>query len=276
MPSSQQELSKIYHRRFARTAAYRNKVWEVISREFIQKWVAPGGTVMDLGCGYGEFINNIAAAKKYAMDLNPDAPSHLAKNVAFLHQDCSSPWPVPENSLDVIFTSNFFEHLPDKESLSRTLRQALRSLKPGGRLIAIGPNIAPAVQYSSKAAGVMAEGSVYFGGITVVAGLFSTLAGGWLGDLLTHWTVVPTDPAGWVKPVSYVGLVASILVLTLVRDPIRTVLLVPVLVLASFVWENVMLADPSSTRYVVLGAILVAVMIARPAGLLGERRVEIV
>ena len=100
--------------------------------------------------------------------------------------------------------------------------------------------------------------------------------GGWLGDLLTHWTVVPTDPAGWVKPVSYVGLVASILVLTLVRDPIRTVLLVPVLVLASFVWENVMLADPSSTRYVVLGAILVAVMIARPAGLLGERRVEIV
>ena len=99
---------------------------------------------------------------------------------------------------------------------------------------------------------------------------------GWLGDALTYWTVVPTDPAGWVKPVSYVGLIASILLLTLVRDWLRTVLLVPVLVLASFVWENVMLPDPSSTRYVVLGAILVSVMIARPAGLLGERRVEIV
>ena len=37
-----------------------------------------------------------------------------------------------------------------------------------------------------------------------------------------------------------------------------------------------MLAKPEPTRYVVLGAILVAVMIVRPNGLLGERRVEIV
>ena len=72
------------------------------------------------------------------------------------------------------------------------------------------------------------------------------------------------------------GLVASVLLLTLVRDRLRIVLLVPVLVLASFVWENVMLPDPSSTRYVVLGAILIATMIARPNGLLGERRMEIV
>lgn len=141
MASTQQELSKIYHRRFVRTAAYRNKVWEVLTREFFNQWVAPGATVLDLGCGYGEFINNIAAGKKFAMDLNPDAPKHLDKSVTFLHQDCSATWPLPEDSLDVVFTSNFFEHLPDKESLNRTLRQALRCLKPGGRLIALGPNI---------------------------------------------------------------------------------------------------------------------------------------
>lgn len=141
MASTQQELSKIYHRRFVRTAAYRNKVWQVLTREFFNQWVRPDATVLDLGCGYGEFINNIAAGRKYAMDLNPDAPQHLAKEVEFLHQDCSSRWPLAENSLDVIFTSNFFEHLPDKDSLNRTLRQAIRSLKPGGRLIAIGPNI---------------------------------------------------------------------------------------------------------------------------------------
>jgi SAM-dependent methyltransferase len=141
MPSTQQELSKIYHRRFVRTAAYRNKVWQILTREFFSRWVVPGATVLDLGCGYGEFINNIQAGRKLAMDLNPDAPGHLAGGVEFLHQDCSSPWPLPDNSLDVVFTSNFFEHLPDKESLNRTLRQALRALKPGGRLIAIGPNI---------------------------------------------------------------------------------------------------------------------------------------
>jgi SAM-dependent methyltransferase len=141
MASTQQELSKIYHRRFVRTAAYRNKVWQILTRMFFSKWVAPAATVLDLGCGYGEFINNIQAGRKIAMDLNPDAGSHLAANVEFLHQDCSGPWPLPDNSLDVIFTSNFFEHLPDKDSLNRTLRQALRALKPGGRIIAIGPNI---------------------------------------------------------------------------------------------------------------------------------------
>ena len=40
--------------------------------------------------------------------------------------------------------------------------------------------------------------------------------------------------------------------------------------------ENVMLAKPEPARYIVLGLILIALMILRPNGLLGERRVEIV
>jgi len=141
MISTPQELSKIYHRRFVRTAAYRNRVWQVLTHNFFTQWIEKNATVLDLGCGYGEFINNIPAQHKLAMDLNPDAPKHLASNVKFLHQDCSAPWPLAENSLDVVFTSNFFEHLPNTECLNRTLAQALRCLKPGGRLIAIGPNI---------------------------------------------------------------------------------------------------------------------------------------
>ena len=141
MVSTQQELSKIYHRRFVRTAAYRNRVWQVLTRNFFNQWIQSTAAVLDLGCGYGEFINNIPAQRKLAMDLNPDAPKHLDPKVEFLHQDCSAPWPLAENSLDVVFTSNFFEHLPNTECLNRTLAQALRCLKPGGRLIAIGPNI---------------------------------------------------------------------------------------------------------------------------------------
>jgi ABC-type branched-subunit amino acid transport system permease subunit len=37
-----------------------------------------------------------------------------------------------------------------------------------------------------------------------------------------------------------------------------------------------MLAKPEPTRYIVIGVILIALMILRPNGLLGERRVEIV
>jgi ABC-type branched-subunit amino acid transport system permease subunit len=67
-----------------------------------------------------------------------------------------------------------------------------------------------------------------------------------------------------------------ILGLTMVKGTLRIVLIVPTLYLAAFVWENVMLAKPEPTRFVILGAILVAVMIARPEGLLGEKRVEII
>jgi ABC-type branched-subunit amino acid transport system permease subunit len=37
-----------------------------------------------------------------------------------------------------------------------------------------------------------------------------------------------------------------------------------------------MLAKPEPTRFIVLGLVLIALMILRPNGLLGERRVEIV
>lgn len=141
MSEIQEELSKIYHRRFARTAAYRNRVWQVLTQHFFHRWVSPSAVVLDLGCGYGEFINNIKAKQKFAMDLNPRAAEMLAPGVNFVHQDCAAPWPFGPNSLDVVFTSNFFEHLPDKKSLGQTLQHALDCLKPGGCLIAVGPNI---------------------------------------------------------------------------------------------------------------------------------------
>jgi ABC-type branched-subunit amino acid transport system permease subunit len=97
-------------------------------------------------------------------------------------------------------------------------------------------------------------------------------AGAWVSD----WVIVPTNLASWLPPVSYVALIASVLGLTLVRGWVRTVALVPVLYLAAFVWENVMLTNPEPTRYIVIGVILIALMIVRPNGLLGEKRVEIV
>jgi SAM-dependent methyltransferase len=61
--------------------------------------------------------------------------------VTFLEQDCSKAWPLADNSLDVVFTSNFFEHLLSKQALGETIQQAARCLRPGGIMIAMGPNI---------------------------------------------------------------------------------------------------------------------------------------
>ena len=100
--------------------------------------------------------------------------------------------------------------------------------------------------------------------------------GGGVADFAANWVVVPTDMAPWVAPVSYISLIALALVLTLLRGWARLALLVPVLYLAAFVWENVMLSKPEPTRFIILGVLLIALMIVRPSGLLGEKRVEIV
>jgi ABC-type branched-subunit amino acid transport system permease subunit len=94
----------------------------------------------------------------------------------------------------------------------------------------------------------------------------------WASD----WVIVPSHLSSWITPVSYVSLIVITLGLTLVSGWLRLALLVPTLYLAAFVWENVMLAKPEPTRYIVLGALLIALMILRPNGLLGEKRVEIV
>jgi SAM-dependent methyltransferase len=138
---SPQDLQRIYERRFRDSAEYRQAVWRVLIEEAFAHYIQPGDTVLDLGCGYGEFINQINCKSKYAMDLNPEAPKRVAAAVQCLLQDCSTKWPFQDNALNVVFTSNFFEHLPDKDALGRTLDEAYRCLAPGGHLIAMGPNI---------------------------------------------------------------------------------------------------------------------------------------
>src|SRR4029077_2262380 len=135
------ELEQEYAMRFERAADYGRKVWEILIWKFFCRWIPDNATVLDLGCGWGEFINQVPAGRKYAMDLNPAAVNKLRPEVRLFSQDCSERWPLTDNELDIVFTSNFFEHLPNKQSLRKTLGEAFRCLKPNGRLICLGPNI---------------------------------------------------------------------------------------------------------------------------------------
>jgi len=138
---SPEDLQRIYGARFTDNLEYRRHIWKVLIDDWFAKYVNRDDVVLDLGCGYGEFINTVQCRTKYAMDLNPDTPRFLTAQVTLLAQDCSTRWLLPDASLDVVFTSNFFEHLPDKAALGRTLDEIRRCLRPQGRLIAMGPNI---------------------------------------------------------------------------------------------------------------------------------------
>lgn len=115
-------------------------MWAVLS-QFFSRWISAESDVLDLGCGWCEFINSVVCRRKFGMDLNPDAKHFADPGVLILEQDCSTPWAMNSQSLDAAFTTNFLEHLPTKSALENTLRELHRTLKPNGRFIAMGPNI---------------------------------------------------------------------------------------------------------------------------------------
>jgi SAM-dependent methyltransferase len=140
-PYSPAQLQRLYEKRFAGQRQYRNSIWRILVDNYFARWIPQRAAVLDLGCGHCEFINNVRSETRFGMDLNPDSVQQAATGVRILSQSCSETWALPDNSLDVVFTSNFFEHLYTKQDLRATLLQAWRCLRPGGRIIAMGPNI---------------------------------------------------------------------------------------------------------------------------------------
>jgi ubiquinone/menaquinone biosynthesis C-methylase UbiE len=140
--SEEEYLERLYKARFtAEERASKDKIWKLLCDKYFVKWIKPTDTVMDLAAGYCEFINNINCARKIALDLNPDTAQFKNPDVELIVNDCTSMPDVESNSIDAIFTSSFFEHLPSKEVLLRTLAQCYRVLRPGGRLLVLMPNI---------------------------------------------------------------------------------------------------------------------------------------
>src|SRR5687768_9050848 len=106
------ELSAIYRARFGdpAEAEFRRRSWEVLCRSFLQRYVPRESTVLDLAAGTCDFINAIDARRKIAVDLNPDLATY-ARDAEVHLAPSTDMSPVSAESVDVVFTSNFFEHL---------------------------------------------------------------------------------------------------------------------------------------------------------------------
>src|SRR5215475_3424127 len=111
LSANRAELRETYARRFAGHEQRRKQVWQVLNRHFFERWVKPEATVLDLGAGYCEFINSVRARRKFALDLNPNTARQAEPGVQVISQDITERWAVEPASVDVVFTSNFLEHL---------------------------------------------------------------------------------------------------------------------------------------------------------------------
>ena len=136
------DVQELYQNRFSELAlARKNAIWKILCDEFFSRYVAPDATVVDVGAGYCEFINNISAARKIAIDLNSDIQNHASPGVEIVHDDASAMTTIADDSIDVVFMSNFLEHLVDKAAVFSTLQESRRVIRPGGRIIILQPNI---------------------------------------------------------------------------------------------------------------------------------------
>lgn len=142
MSETREQLESLYRHRFPEEEL-KNKqaIWQVLCRQFFSRFVTPTDTVVDIGAGYCEFINNITAARKIAVDLNPEVSRFAKPGVQVLNESCTEISNLPAGTADVVFMSNFLEHLPSKQLVLDTFREARRILKDTGRIIVLQPNI---------------------------------------------------------------------------------------------------------------------------------------
>jgi SAM-dependent methyltransferase len=113
-------------------------VWREIAR-YVLRDAPSASTVLELGAGYCDFINNVDARVRIAFDVNPEMSRFAAPGVDLRIGDCRGLPGVADGSVDLVFASNFLEHfaLDDAAGL---VRDCWRVLRRHGRIALLQPN----------------------------------------------------------------------------------------------------------------------------------------
>lgn len=142
MTETREQLETLYRQRFPEhELAHKQAIWRVLCRQFFSRYIKSTDTVVDIGAGYCEFINNIPAQERIAVDLNPEVSRFAGVGVRVINESCAAVNELPNGCADVVFMSNFLEHLPNKALVLDTFREAWRILNETGRIIVLQPNI---------------------------------------------------------------------------------------------------------------------------------------
>jgi SAM-dependent methyltransferase len=117
----------------------RTSVWQALWRYHFRHHVRPADTVLDLGAGYGDFINNVVARRRIALDMWPGMVDHVAAGVETIVGPADDLAGLEDGVIDYAFASNLFEHLP-QDALVRLLAALKPKLSARGSLTMLQPN----------------------------------------------------------------------------------------------------------------------------------------
>ena len=98
-------------------------------------------------------------------------------------------------------------------------------------------------------------------------------SGGWIGSAVRDYVIVPASPATYGN-ILYVVLICALVLIVRLNGDRRLLAVIPTVYIAACCWESRLIVNPSITTQIMIGAILIVTMAARPQGLLGTRRVE--
>jgi branched-chain amino acid transport system permease protein len=143
-------------------------------------------------------------------------------------------------------------------------------------LIALVVRIRPWRRLVGVLAGVVGLGfaaHAIVGAISSAAVAGSPGSGGWIGSALGDYVIVPGNPATYGN-ILYVVLICALVLIVRLHGTRRLVAVVPTVYIAACCWESRLIVNPAITTQIMIGAILIVTMAARPEGLLGTRRVE--
>lgn len=117
----------------------REALWRALVDYHFQAQVDPSHTVLELGAGFGHFINNIQATRRIALDQWESFPRYLKPGIESHVGPVSDLSFLVNNSVDFVMASNLFEHVP-RESFACVLKQLKAKLRPGGTINLLQPN----------------------------------------------------------------------------------------------------------------------------------------
>ena len=119
--------------------AKRQTVWDSLWRYHFRHVVPRDGCVLDLGCGYGDFINAVEARRRIALDRWDGFTAHLRPGVEPVIASVTDLAAIDDESVDFVFASNLFEHISQSD-FATTLDGLRVKLTERGRLAILQPN----------------------------------------------------------------------------------------------------------------------------------------
>lgn len=130
----------LYQCRFSsREQEMRSEFWATLNAHFLNRFIRPDDTVVDVGAGSLEFLTTLKATKKIAVD--PLFTSRIVKKGISCYPSMKDLPKRIKGSVDVVMLSNVLEHLRSRDEILRILSDIRKLLKKDGSLLVIQPTI---------------------------------------------------------------------------------------------------------------------------------------